>query len=81
MDRVAAVNHPVVANIDTYMGCPRGIVGALEENEVAGTDIGRRHSGADVQQSGRPQSANIPAHAAVVEHIGHKAGTVKAGGG
>ena len=34
------MNHHIVADVDTDVGCPRGIVGALKEYEVAGAHIG-----------------------------------------
>ena len=38
-DRVPAVDHHPVAHIDSHMACAAGIIGALEENQVAGSCI------------------------------------------
>ena len=38
-DRVPAVDHHPVAHIDSHMACAAGIVGALEEYQVAGPCI------------------------------------------
>ena len=48
LDRVAAVDHHAVADIDGHMGSTRGIVGALEEDQVSGLGFASWDDGADV---------------------------------
>ena len=40
LDRIAAVDHHVIADIDTDMACTGRVIGSLEENQIAGLHIG-----------------------------------------
>ena len=78
-NRVAAVNHHAVADINANVTCTRGVIGFLEENQVAGPCITRPDDFAVVSESFGGRSPHIPAVAAVVNDIADKAGAVKAG--
>ena len=80
LDRVAAVDHHAVADIDGHMGSSRGVISALEEDQVSGLSFASRDDGADVFQSIRRQSSNIPSVSAVVDNPADKTGAVKARG-
>ena len=35
LDRVAAVDHHAVADVDAHVACARGVVGSLKKDQVA----------------------------------------------
>ena len=69
------MDHHIVANIDTHMGNSIGVIGSLKEHKITGFDIGAGNGSADVVQTLRSQSANIPA--TVIDNPGHETGTVE----
>lgn len=75
------MEHHIVAHIDTHMGRAGGVIGALEEHQIARSDIGGGHPRTELAQSLRAQPAEAPAHAAVIVDIADKAGAVERGGG
>ena len=72
LDRVTTVDHHSVADVDTDVGRADRIVGALEKHQIAGLNIGRRYSGADVSQAFGTKPPKVPAYAAVVADIGNE---------
>lgn len=42
-DRVPAVDHHSVTHIDSHMACAAGVIGPLEENQVAGSCVRTRY--------------------------------------
>ena len=71
-DRIAAVDHLAIANVDTNVR--HGIGGSicpLEENQVGGFRVGRRYGGAIIIQSLGGGAAYAPAR--VIEHPAYKA--------
>ena len=75
------MKHHIIAHIDAHMGRARRVVGALEEHQIARSDVGGGHPRTELAQSLRTQPAEAPAHAAVVVDIADKAGAVEGGGG
>ena len=71
------MEHHIVAHIDAHMGRAGGVVGALEEHQIAGAQVGGGHSRTELAQSLRAQPAEAPAHAAVVVDVADKAGAVE----
>ena len=63
------------------MGRAGGVIGALEEHQIAGAQVGGGHPRTELAQSLRAQPAEAPAHAAVVVDIADEAGAVEGGGG
>ena len=63
------------------MGRAGGVIGALEEHQIARADIGGGHPCADAQQPRSAQPPEAPAHAAVVVDVADEAGAVEGGGG
>lgn len=47
-DGVAAMDHPIVSHIDTYMGDSGGVIGAFKEYQVTGANVALGNRGADV---------------------------------
>lgn len=78
-NRVAAVNHHAVADINANVACTRGVISILEENQIAGPCITRPDDFAVVSEPFGGRAPYIPAVAAVVNDIADKAGAVKAG--
>ena len=74
------MDHHAVTDIDTDVGCTRSVVGSLEKDQVTRFCGGSGDNGTDTFQAIGRQSAHTPAIAAVIDDIGHEAGTVKAGG-
>ena len=74
------MEHHIVAHIDAHMGRAGGVIGALEEHQIAGAQVGGGHPRTDAQQPGRTQPAEAPAHAAVVVDVADEAGAVEGGG-
>ena len=62
------------------MGRAGGVIGALEEHQIAGAQVGGGHPRTELAQSLRAQPAEAPAHAAVVVDVADKAGAVEGGG-
>lgn len=71
------MEHHIVAHIDAHMGCARRVIGALEEHQIAGAQVGGGHPRTELAQSLRAQSAEAPAHAAVVVDVADEAGAVE----
>ena len=63
------------------MGCTCRVVGALEEHQIAGAQVGGGYPRTDAQQPGRTQPPEAPAHAAIVVDVADEAGAVEGGGG
>ena len=80
LDRVAAVDHHAVANIDGHMGGSCGVIRALEEDQVSGLGFASRDNSADVLQSVCRQSSDVPSVSTVIDNPADKAGAVKARG-
>ena len=78
-NRVAAVNHHAVADINANVACTRGVISILEENQIAGPCITRPDDFAVVSEPFGGRAPYIPAVAAVVNDVADKAGAVKAG--
>ena len=62
------------------MGRARRVVGALEEDQIAGAQVGGGYPCADTQQPRSAQPPEAPAHAAVVVDVADEAGAVEGGG-
>ncbi len=75
---VAAVDHHAVTDIDAHMGGPSGVVGSLEEDQVAGPGVGGGYRGADAQKPVGGLAAHAPA--GMVDDPGDEAGAVKGSG-
>lgn len=77
---IAAMNHLPISQIDADMGGSAGIVGSLEEDQVAGSCLGCGYDAALPPPAfcGKPSKAETSA--AVVDHIRHKAGAVETAG-
>ena len=71
------MKHHIIAHIDAHMGCARRVVGALEEHQIAGAQVGGGYPCADAQQPRSAQPPEAPAHAAVVVDIADEAGAVE----
>ena len=74
------MEHHIVAHIDAHMGRAGGVIGALEEHQIAGAQVGGGHPRTELAQPLRTQPAEAPAHAAVVVDVADKAGAVEGGG-
>ena len=73
LDRIAAVDHHVVPDVNADMRCAAGIVGPLEKDQVARLCLGAWNDGADISQPFRRQSSVIPSISAVVDDPADKA--------
>ena len=67
LDRLAAVDHHAVTDIDGHMGGSRGVIGALEEDQVSGLGFASGDDGADVFQAIRSKSPDVPAVSTVID--------------
>ena len=74
LDRVAAVQHHPVADINAHMGYAAGIVSAHEEHQIAGLGIG--YWGGNVVEPLGAQPPGI-AQAAVGQHITDEAAAIE----
>lgn len=72
LDRVAAVDHHAVSDIDGHMGSTGGVIGPLEEDQVSGLGFASRDDSADVLQAVRCKPADVPAIPAVIDDPGYK---------
>ena len=72
-DGISAVQHGVVAHIDTAMRDPLNVFAhrAFKKHDVARLHLVLRNAGAQAVQPLSPQTAGV-VHAAVGEHIAHK---------
>ncbi len=59
-DRVPAVDHHSIADINADMRSACGLIGPFKEDQIAGSGIGRRNTSADIQQSLGAEAAHIP---------------------
>ena len=73
LDRVPAVDHHVIAHIDSHMACTRRIVSPLEKDQVSRLCFRRGNLGTVSHQSVCSLPADIPAIAAVIDHPAHEA--------
>lgn len=78
-NRVSAVDHHTIADINTNVRCTRGIISALEENQISRLGRAFRDNVAYAHQTVCSQSSNTPTVAAVIDYIGNKPGAVKGG--
>ena len=76
-DRISAMDHHGIADVDSHMANARSIVCPDEKHKVARLRVGNR--GGNIVKPLCAQSARI-AHAAVCQHPAHEAGAVKGGG-
>ena len=76
-DRVATMEHPAVAHIDTHMRNARCVIGADKEHQITGPGAAR--PGADIIKALRPQPPKAPA--ALIVDVADEAGAVKGCGG
>ena len=74
---VAAMDHFSISQIDANMGGSAGIVGSLEEDQVTGSRLGCGYDAALPPPAFCGEPSKVETSTAVVDHIGHKAGTVK----
>lgn len=80
-NRVAAVNHHAVANIDANVRRADGIIGFFKEDQVTRLCICRRNVAALAAQSVCCRASDIPAIAAVIDDPADKARAIKTGAG
>ena len=73
LDRIAAVDHHVISNVNTDVRGATGIVSPLEKDQVARFCLGTWDDGTDISQAFRRQSSVIPSVAAVVDDPADKA--------
>ena len=71
------MKHHVVSHIDAHMGRAGGVIGALEEHQIAGAQVGGGHPRTELSQPLRAQPAEAPAHATVVVDVADEAGAVE----
>ena len=67
-NRVSAVDHHAVADINTDMAGPRCVVGSLEENQVAGLCLTWPDNGTVIHQTACRQSAHVPTISTVIDY-------------
>ena len=79
-NRVSAVDHHTIADINTNVRCTGGIISALEENQISRLGRAFRDNIAYAHQTVCGQSSNTPTVAAVIDYIGNKPGAVEGGG-
>ena len=72
------MNHHSVAHIDSHMADARCVIGSLEENEVAGSGVGRGNRGADIAKPLCAQPPHVPA--GMIDDPAYKTGAVKGSG-
>ena len=76
---VAAVDHHTIADIDANVRRANGVIGFLEEDQVAGLRIRRRNIAALSAQAVGCCTPNTPPIAAVIDNPADEAGAVKTG--
>ena len=59
-NRISAVDHHIVADVDTHMADTGGIIRSGEKHQIARFDVERGYRRADVAKPLRPQPAHIP---------------------
>lgn len=79
-NRISAMDHHSVAHIDTYVGSTAGVIGSLEENQVARFSRAAGDNIAYVHQTICSQTTNAPSIAAVIDDPGYETRAVKGSG-
>ena len=74
------MDHHSVTHIDTYMGSTDGVIGSLEENQVARFSRATGDNIAYVHQTICSQTTNAPSIAAVIDDPGYETRAVKGSG-
>ena len=67
-NRVSAVDHHAVADIDTDMAGSRCVVSSLEENQVTGLCLTGPDNGTVIHQTASRQAAHVPTISAVIDY-------------
>ena len=65
------MDHHVVSNVDAHMRNTVCVVGSFKENQISGSDIRSGDQCANIAQSLRSQTSNVPT--TVVDDPGNKA--------
>lgn len=78
LDRIPAVDHFAIADIDSDMACARCVVSSLEENDVSRLPLGFRDGVAPLADSLRCGSSDMP-DTGMIDDPADKAAAVKPG--
>ena len=74
LDGISAVEHDLIAHINSHMGNAAGVISPLKKDQITGLRTGNGRT--DVIESLRPQPSGVD-QSAVGQHITDKTGTVK----